>query len=157
VPTYDYVCTVCGHGEEVVHGIHAHGPTVCPVCGGPMRKAFAAPAVHFKGSGWAKKDRKAAASTKAAAKSGAGGEGTSDKATDSTSGSDSTGGSDSTSGSDSGAKHERGTKHESSTKDGSRERPESGGSEKAPPGGEPASRAATNSERTSRTPSGEAD
>jgi hypothetical protein len=35
-----------------------------------MRKAFTAPTVHFKGSGWAKKDRGAAASTKAAARSG---------------------------------------------------------------------------------------
>ena len=43
---------------EVVHGLHAEGPRECPVCGGPMAKAFAAPAVHFKGSGWAKKDRR---------------------------------------------------------------------------------------------------
>jgi putative FmdB family regulatory protein len=81
VPTYDYLCTVCGHGLEVVHGIHGHGPTTCPVCGGPMRKAFAAPAVHFKGSGWAKKDRGAAVSTRAAAKADAGGDGASGAST----------------------------------------------------------------------------
>jgi putative FmdB family regulatory protein len=75
VPTYDYLCTVCGHREEVVHGIHAHGPAVCPVCGGPMRKAVTASAVHFKGSGWAKKDRGAAIATRAAAKADAGGDG----------------------------------------------------------------------------------
>ena len=72
MPSYDYVCTVCGHRMEVVHGIHGQGPEACPVCGGAMRKAFVAPAVHFKGSGWAKKDRGAAASTKAAAKAAAG-------------------------------------------------------------------------------------
>ena len=70
MPTYDYICTACGHQMEVVHGIHGHGPDACPVCGGVMRKGFAAPAVHFKGSGWAKKDRGAAARTKAAAKTG---------------------------------------------------------------------------------------
>ena len=70
MPTYDYICTACGHQMEVVHGIHGHGPEACPVCGGVMRKGFAAPAVHFKGSGWAKKDRGAAARTKAAAKTG---------------------------------------------------------------------------------------
>ena len=74
MPTYDYVCSACGHRLEVVHGIHGHGPASCAVCGGPMRKALNVPAVHFKGSGWAKKDRRAAASTKAAAKTDAGGE-----------------------------------------------------------------------------------
>jgi len=58
VPIHDYVCESCGHVMEVVHGLHAEGPRECPVCGGPMAKAFAAPAVHFKGSGWAKKDRR---------------------------------------------------------------------------------------------------
>lgn len=72
MPTYDYICTACGHELEVVHGIHGHGPSACPDCGGRMRKGFAAPAVHFKGSGWAKKDRGAAATTKAAAKAGGG-------------------------------------------------------------------------------------
>ena len=75
MPTYDYVCSACGHRMEVVHGIHGHGPERCPVCRGAMRKVFGAPAVHFKGSGWAKKDRGAAKTTKAAAKSGSGEEG----------------------------------------------------------------------------------
>jgi putative FmdB family regulatory protein len=58
VPTYDYVCNHCGHRFEVVHGIHGDGPTHCPVCHkGPVQKAFAPPTIHFKGSGWAKKDR----------------------------------------------------------------------------------------------------
>lgn len=78
MPTYDYLCTVCGHREETVHGIHGQGPTACPVCGGPMRKAVAAPAVHYKGSGWAKKDRSAASANRAAAKPDAGGDGSKD-------------------------------------------------------------------------------
>lgn len=60
MPLYDYDCAACGRRMEVVHGVHAPGPTHCPNCGGgPLRKAIAAPAVHFKGSGWAKRDRRA--------------------------------------------------------------------------------------------------
>lgn len=60
MPLYDYDCMACGHRVEVVHGVHAPGPTHCPNCGGgPLKKAIAAPAVHFKGSGWAKRDRRA--------------------------------------------------------------------------------------------------
>jgi len=60
MPLYDYDCAACGRRVEVVHGVHAPGPTHCPNCGGgPLRKAISAPAVHFKGSGWAKKERRA--------------------------------------------------------------------------------------------------
>jgi putative FmdB family regulatory protein len=62
VPVYDYLCSACGRVTEVIHGIHAPEPRFCPACGaeGTLTKAFAAPAVHFKGSGWAKKDRSTA-------------------------------------------------------------------------------------------------
>ncbi len=69
MPLYDYDCAACGRRVEVVHGVHAPGPAHCPNCGGgPMRKAISAAAVHFKGSGWAKKERRAsiAAGTKTA-------------------------------------------------------------------------------------------
>jgi len=60
MPLYDYDCAACGRRVEVVHGVHAPGPTHCPNCGGgPLKKAIAAPAVHFKGSGWAKMERRA--------------------------------------------------------------------------------------------------
>jgi putative FmdB family regulatory protein len=66
MPTYDYTCAACGHRFEVVHGVHGQGPESCPNCGsGPVRKAFAPPTVVFKGSGWAKVDRR---STSASAK-----------------------------------------------------------------------------------------
>lgn len=59
MPIYDYTCAACGHLTEVIHGMREGGPRFCPSCGaeGTMRKGFAAPAVHFKGSGWAKKER----------------------------------------------------------------------------------------------------
>ena len=62
MPIYDYTCSKCRRVTEVIHGINDHGPKFCPECGaeGTMTKAFVAPAVHFKGSGWAKKDRSTA-------------------------------------------------------------------------------------------------
>ena len=60
MPIYDYICGACGERTEFMHGVHAEGPATCPKCGGgPMKKALHAPAVHFKGSGWAKKERAA--------------------------------------------------------------------------------------------------
>ena len=61
MPLYDYDCAACGRRFEVIHGVNEPAPEQCPLCGsGPVRKAFAAPAIHFKGSGWAKKERRAA-------------------------------------------------------------------------------------------------
>ena len=70
MPIYDYTCSACGHLTEVVHAIHDHGPKFCPECGaeGTMTKAFATPAIHFKGSGWAKKDRSSASRSSASKK-----------------------------------------------------------------------------------------
>ena|SRR6478752_411426 len=75
MPTYDYDCASCGRRSEIVHGVYADPPSTCPLCGGgPLRKAVSAPAVHFKGSGWAKKERRPAPS-KTGATSGSSGEG----------------------------------------------------------------------------------
>jgi len=63
MPVYDYDCANCGRRFEVIHGVHADSPATCPLCGGgPVRKAITAPAVHYKGSGWAKKERRATSS-----------------------------------------------------------------------------------------------
>lgn len=62
MPAYDFDCAACGQRFEVVHGVHGDPPTTCPLCGsGPIRKAISAPAIHYKGSGWAKKERRATA------------------------------------------------------------------------------------------------
>ncbi len=62
MPLYDYDCAACGQRFELIHGVHAEPPTVCPLCGaGPIRKVIVAPAIHYKGSGWAKKERRATA------------------------------------------------------------------------------------------------
>lgn len=71
MPLYDYDCPACGHRSEVMHGVHDAGPATCPRCGSDrIRKAFAAPAIHFKGSGWAKKERRATATPGASPSSG---------------------------------------------------------------------------------------
>lgn len=58
MPVYDYVCSACGHRFEVFHGLSEAGPAQCPLCGGRVSRAFAPPTIVFKGSGWAKKDRR---------------------------------------------------------------------------------------------------
>lgn len=51
-----------------MHGIHDGGPEACEACGGAMKKVLSPPAIHFKGSGWAKKDAAASTATKAKSK-----------------------------------------------------------------------------------------
>jgi putative FmdB family regulatory protein len=77
VPIYDYVCSSCRHLVEVIHGINDPGPRFCPSCGteGSMRKALVTPAIHFKGSGWAKKDRSSTSGARSKAASGGSGSG----------------------------------------------------------------------------------
>ena len=62
MPIYEYRCSACGHRTEILHGINDDGPRFCPACGaeGTLRKAITAPSIVFKGSGWAKKDRRPA-------------------------------------------------------------------------------------------------
>ena len=97
MPIYDYSCGACGRVTEVIHGINDQGPRFCPNCGaeGTMRKALTAPAVLFKGSGWAKVDRRSTSggtsSTRSSTKAGSrtGGGAASPPATGTTSGSSS--------------------------------------------------------------------
>jgi putative FmdB family regulatory protein len=52
MPTYEYVCKACGHRLEVIQSMTEPPLTVCPECGGELRKVFAPPAISFKGSGF---------------------------------------------------------------------------------------------------------
>ena len=69
MPIYEYACSVCGVSTDILHGVNDPAPEFCPACGagGSLRKAFALPAIHFKGSGWAKRDRRTAAASRSAA------------------------------------------------------------------------------------------
>jgi putative FmdB family regulatory protein len=63
MPTYEYVCRSCGHAFEVVRSIHDDPLTVCPDCGGELRRVFAPPAIAFKGSGFYATDHRRSAGT----------------------------------------------------------------------------------------------
>jgi putative FmdB family regulatory protein len=56
VPTYEYACTECGHEFEAVQSFSDAALTVCPECGGRLRKVFSAVGVVFKGSGFYRTD-----------------------------------------------------------------------------------------------------
>jgi putative FmdB family regulatory protein len=63
VPTYQYSCTECGHFLEAVQKFTDDALTVCPECGGKLRKVFNAVGVVFKGSGFYRTDSRAAATS----------------------------------------------------------------------------------------------
>lgn len=52
VPTYQYVCTVCGHRFDAVQSFSDEALTECPECSGRLRKLFSAVGIVFKGSGF---------------------------------------------------------------------------------------------------------
>ena len=69
MPTYDYLCRVCGNRIEVIHGMSESGPSACERCGGPMRRVLHATGIIFKGSGFYKTDSRASSSSTAPASS----------------------------------------------------------------------------------------
>lgn len=56
MPTYQYSCNDCGHFFEAVQSFSEDSLTVCPECGGTLRKVFNAVGVVFKGSGFYRND-----------------------------------------------------------------------------------------------------
>jgi putative FmdB family regulatory protein len=83
MPIYEYVCSNCATKTDILQGINDPAPTFCPTCGaeGTLRKQFAPPTIHFKGSGWAKKDRGSSSSGARASRSSSS-DGAKDGATD---------------------------------------------------------------------------
>ena len=63
MPTYEYRCRACGHGFDIVQSFKDESLTICPACGGELRKVFAAPAISFKGSGFYATDSRRNAGT----------------------------------------------------------------------------------------------
>ena len=70
MPTYEYVCTECGHTFEQFQSFTDDALRHCPECDGRLRKLFNAVGVVFKGSGFYRTDSRADATT-AGAKGGA--------------------------------------------------------------------------------------
>ena len=63
MPTYAYVCTECDHSFEAVQAITDDALSVCPSCGGALRKKFHAVGVTFKGSGFYRTDSRSGSSS----------------------------------------------------------------------------------------------
>jgi putative FmdB family regulatory protein len=56
MPTYQYRCTECGEDLEAVQKFSDAPLSICPACGGQLRKVFNAVGVVFKGSGFYRTD-----------------------------------------------------------------------------------------------------
>jgi putative FmdB family regulatory protein len=52
MPTYQYLCRDCDHEFEAVQSMRDDPLTVCPSCGGTLRKVYSPLAISFKGSGF---------------------------------------------------------------------------------------------------------
>ncbi len=56
MPLYEYRCRDCGHEFEIQQSMSDDALTVCPSCGGDLRKVFSPVGIAFKGSGFYKND-----------------------------------------------------------------------------------------------------
>jgi putative FmdB family regulatory protein len=63
VPTYSYACTECDHRFDAVQSFSDDSLTVCPACGGRLRKVFSAVGVVFKGGGFYRTDSRSGGSS----------------------------------------------------------------------------------------------
>lgn len=52
MPLYEYVCQDCKRKTEVLQRMRERPLKICPHCGGKLKKAFSAPAIQFRGSGF---------------------------------------------------------------------------------------------------------
>jgi putative FmdB family regulatory protein len=53
MPLYEYECEAeNGRRFEIIQKFSDPALTVCPTCGGPVRKLISSPAIQFKGSGF---------------------------------------------------------------------------------------------------------
>ena len=67
MPTYQYTCTECGEPLETVQKFSDEPLTVCPPCGGRLRKVFSPVGIVFKGSGFYRTDSRNGSSASAPA------------------------------------------------------------------------------------------
>ena len=59
MPTYSYRCTECGEAFDIQQAFTDDTLTVCPNCGGTLRKLFNNVGVSFTGSGFYRNDSRA--------------------------------------------------------------------------------------------------
>ncbi len=90
MPKYQYQCKDCGEALEVQQSFTDDALTVCPNCGGDLRKVFNAVGVVFKGSGFYRNDSRSSSTSSDTAKPAAKESSTSSSSTSSDSSSSST-------------------------------------------------------------------
>jgi len=56
MPTYAYHCADCGEDFDIKQSFADDALTVCPSCGGKLRKQFGSVGITFKGSGFYRTD-----------------------------------------------------------------------------------------------------
>lgn len=52
MPIYEYECQQCRDVHEAFQNFSDDPLTVCPQCGGPLKKLMSLNSFHLKGSGW---------------------------------------------------------------------------------------------------------
>jgi putative FmdB family regulatory protein len=60
MPTYEYLCQSCGTRTEVWQKMTDDPLTICPACGGPIRRVLYPAGIVFKGGGFYSTDSRAA-------------------------------------------------------------------------------------------------
>jgi putative FmdB family regulatory protein len=69
MPVYAYACKDCGHAFDVRQSFSEDALSVCPECGGGLRKKFNTVGVVFKGSGFYRNDSRSGGKEAAGAES----------------------------------------------------------------------------------------
>ena len=59
MPTYEYLCKTCSHRFETWQKMTDEPLTICPECGGAIRRVLYPAGIVFKGSGFYKTDHPA--------------------------------------------------------------------------------------------------
>ena len=85
MPTYAYACKDCGHAFDIVQSFSDASLTVCPECGGGLRKKFNSVGVVFKGSGFYRTDSRSSSTVSAGSTPAGASTGTTSGSTPSTS------------------------------------------------------------------------
>jgi len=93
MPTYSYSCRDCGHAFDIHQAFTDDALSVCPNCGGHLRKVFGTVGVTFNGSGFYRTDSRGG--TKSTGGSSSGSSSTGSSSSGSSSGSSSSGSSSS--------------------------------------------------------------
>lgn len=52
MPLYEYQCQQCKETLEAIQRFSEDPYTICPTCGGELKKLISSPAIQFKGAGW---------------------------------------------------------------------------------------------------------